>query len=226
MGVLRRAINSYIGLRILYYPWVAFPYPIRKPLTAMGIWWILQMKRLFGVNRQTKPTPMKDLGNLSFWGVPDIDLEKYTLRVEGAVENPLELTFDELTALDAVDRPVHMDCVGGPRNNWTLKGVSLALLFEAAGKKPEARTAVFHCADDYFTSHSVADLLETDAFMAYETNGERLDKFGFPLRLAAPGTYGYKWPKWVVRIELVTDAPKGYWELKGLPNRGRVGDTW
>ena len=68
MGWFRRISTSRPALRVLYYIWVAFPYPVRKPLTAAGIFWVLAMKKVAGVNGQNKPTPMKDLGNLSFWG--------------------------------------------------------------------------------------------------------------------------------------------------------------
>jgi len=46
------------------------------------------------------------------------------------------------------------------------------------------------------------------------------------LRLAIPGKYGYQWAKWVVRIELVADARKGYWAHLGLPDRADLGDVW
>ena len=62
--------------------------------------------------------------------------------------------------------------------------------------------------------------------MAYRVNGECLEKFGYPLRLAIPGKYGYKWAKWVVRIELVAHDRKGYWEGLGLPDRADLGDIW
>ena len=41
---------------------------------------------------------------------------------------------------------------------------------------------------------------------------------GFPLRLVAPGKYGYKWAKWITRIELVDYDEKGYWESRGYPD--------
>ena len=42
---------------------------------------------------------------------------------------------------------------------------------------------------------------------------------GLGLRVA-PGKYGYKWAKWVVRIELVAGSPKGYWEQRGCQGHG------
>ena len=69
-------------------------------------------------------------------------------------------------------------------------------------------------------------LLERDAFLAYSVNGEAVPKLGYPLRLAIPGSYGYQWAKWVVRIELVSDDRMGHWAKLGLPDRGDIGDAW
>ena len=51
-------------------------------------------------------------------------------------------------------------------------------------------------------------------------------RLGYPLRLAIPGKYGYKWPKWIERVELTGTERKGYWEGLGLPDRADVGDIW
>ena len=213
-------------LRLMYLMWVAFPYPLRKPLTALVILSVLAMKKVMGVNRRNTLTLPKQLGSLSFWGVPQVSVAEYVLKVEGLVDHPRGFTFSEILALPAVERQVRMDCVGGFRNDTVMKGVPLASLLEAVVAKAEAETAVFHCADGYYTTHTLDHLLSTDAFLAYEVNGQHVDRFGFPLRLAAPGTYGYKWAKWIARIELVAGFPKGHWERLGLPRRGEVGDIW
>ncbi|MCH8062024.1 MAG: molybdopterin-dependent oxidoreductase [Chloroflexi bacterium] len=226
MTKLRHLSNHPRVLKIMYYAWVAFPYPIRKPLTAWLLIWVLIFKKLARVDGRNDPTPMKDLGNLSFWGVPDVDIEDYSLEITGLVDNPQRLSLAELEGMATVERPVRMDCVGGFRNNATMKGVTLATLFETAQVSQKAVAAAFRCADGYYTTHLIADLLENDAFVAYELNEMRIDRFGHPLRLVAPGAYGYKWAKWVIQIELLGDFPKGYWESKGLPKRGRVGEIW
>ena len=148
----------------------------------------------------------------------------YALTVDGSVGSPLRLGMDELKVLAAVERPVTLDCVGGSRNNCVMRGISFQELLEMAGPDEDVRTAVFHCADGFFTTHPVEDLINTQAFMAYEVNGQELSEHGFPLRLVAPGKYGYKWAKWVERIEFVPGSPKGYWEQRGLPDRAWVGD--
>lgn len=213
-------------LRVLYYGWIAFPLPIRKPLTALGILALLGAKKLTGVNRRHGPTPTHRVQSLSFWGVPPVDLETYTLRVDGLVNNPAELSFQDLLSLPSVERQIRMDCVGGFRNNTVMRGVTLGDLLQRVAPKPEAETAIFSCADGYHTTHRIADLLAADALLVYQVNGEAIERFGYPLRLAAPGTYGYKWAKWLVRIELVSGFPPGHWDRLGLPKRGKVGDLW
>jgi len=144
--------------------------------------------------------------------------------VEGCVARSLSISFDALKTYPVVDRQITMDCVGGLRNNMMMRGVSLAALLERAEPRPDADTAIFHCADGYFTTHPLTDLIETEAFLAYEINGQETPVHGFPLRLVAPNKYGYKWAKWVIRIELASGSPLGYWEQRGLPNRAWVGD--
>ena len=49
-------------------------------------------------------------------------------------------------------------------------------------------------------------------------NGETLPiEHGYPVRLVAPGMYGYKWAKWVHRIEVTERKKLGYWEKRGIP---------
>ena len=119
-----------------------------------------------------------------------------------------------------------MDCVGGYRNNTIMEGVPLKVLLDGAGVMPGVQRAVFHCADGYYSSLELQELIQREAFLAYSMNGEGIPKSGFPLRLAIPGKYGYQWAKWVVWIELANDQRKGHWAALGLPDRGDLGDVW
>lgn len=80
-----------------------------------------------------------------------------------------------------------MDCVGGSRNNGLMRGMDISDLFERAKPNGNATTAIFYCSDGYMTTHPIQDLVETEAFLAYEVYGAEYPKFGFPLRLVAPG---------------------------------------
>ena len=107
-----------------------------------------------------------------------------------------------------------------------MAGVSVQHLLDQAGVSPQARRAVFHCLDGYYVSLELQDLREREAFLVHTTNGEKLPKFGYHLRLAVPGKYGYQWAKWVQRLEVATDGREGYWAELGLSDRGDVGDAW
>ena len=221
-----RAGGNRWSLRVCYYPWRALPYPLRRLVTAGYILLSLGVKRMLKVDSQDALTAMDQLGTLSFWGVPEIAVENYRLVIEGEVELALTLSLDQLQSLPAITRQVRQDCVGGFRNNPVMEGVSLQTLLDISGVGPDARRAVFHCADGYYSTLELSELLDLEAFLAYEINHQKIPQFGYPLRLVAPGKYGYQWAKWVRRIELVPDQRKGHWARLGLPDRGDVGDIW
>ena len=214
------------SLRACYYPWRVLPYALRRLVTAGYILLSLGVKRMLKVDSQDALTAMDQLGTLCLWGVPEIAVEDYRLVVEGEVELALSLSLEQLQSLPAVTRQVRQDCVGGFRNNSMMEGVSLQTLLDISGVGPGARRAVFHCADGYYSSLELSDLLDREAFLAYSINRQKIPQCGYPLRLVAPGKYGYQWAKWVRRIELVPDQRKGHWARLGLPDRGDVGDIW
>ena len=224
MGLLTSLLTNRMLLKAIWVLWIILPYPVRKRVTTDGIRTLLYLKRVMGIYRQADLTPPKKIFILSFWGVPRLDPEQFSLTVDGQVAHPLSLSFDDLKSYPVVNRQVTLDCVGGLRNIMAMRGVSLASLLESAEPMHDADPAVFHCADGYFTTHPLADLAETEAFLAYQINGQDTPVHGFPLRLVSPNKYGYKWTKWVVRIELASGSPLRYWEQRGLPDRAWVGD--
>ena len=225
MAFLTRLLTNRILLKAIWVIWIALPYPVRKRVTTEGIRVLLVLKRAIGIFRQVELTPPGKIFTLSFWGDPHLDSEQFNLTtVEGRVARSLSISFGALKTYPVVDRQITMDCVGGLRNNMMMRGVSLAALLEPAEPRPDADTAIFHRADGYFTTHPLADLIETDALLAYEINGQEAPVHGFPLRLVAPKKYGYQWAKWVVKVEPASGSPLGYWEQRGLPNRAWVGD--
>ena len=214
MAFLTRLLTNRILLKAIWVIWIALPYPVRKRVTTEGIRVLLVLKRAIGIFRQVELTPPGKIFTLSFWGDPHLDSEQFNLTVEDRVARSLSISFGALKTYTVVDRQITM----------MMRGVSLAALLEPAEPRPDADTAIFHRADGYFTTHPLADLIEADALLAYEINGQEAPVHGFPLRLVAPKKYGYKWAKWVVRIELASGSPLGYWEQRGLPNRAWVGD--
>jgi DMSO/TMAO reductase YedYZ molybdopterin-dependent catalytic subunit len=218
---LKRAL-----IRGAYYVFIVLPFPLRRLAVAGFITGVLRLKRWLGVERQSALTARDEIGTLSFWGVPDVDLGTFMLTVDGAVARPRMWRFEELAALPSREVAVRMDCVSGFRNNTMMRGVTVASVLEMVGPLAGARRAIFWCADGYDTSSTLADVREAGAMLVWEVNGEREARFGFPLRLAMPGRYGYQWAKWVQRIEVVRHDRQGYWPRRGLPDRARLGDRW
>ena len=156
--------------------------------------------------------------------LPQVDPAGGRLRIDGLVDEPFELTFDELSALPLVERSVTIACVSnevGGRlvGNATWLGVPLVDLLDRAGVRPEAAQVVGRSVDD-FTAGFPLDHLRSEhpALVAIGMNGEPLPvRHGFPARLVVSGLYGYvSATKWLSSIELTTwDGFDGYWIPRG-----------
>ena len=156
--------------------------------------------------------------------VPQIDPAGWRLRFTGMVDNPYELTFDELLAMPLVEQAITLSCVsnrvgGGLVGNATWLGVPLTDLLDEAGVQPGATQVVGRSVDDFTVGFPTA-VLEGDrpALVAVGMNGEPLPApHGFPARLVVSGLYGYvSATKWLTEVELTTlDAFDAYWIPRG-----------
>jgi DMSO/TMAO reductase YedYZ molybdopterin-dependent catalytic subunit len=158
-------------------------------------------------------------------GQPEIDLESYRLVVDGLVGEELSLTYEEIQGIGADERYAELPCVEGWTEKGVWRGTRLQVLLEMAGVDDEARTVVFHSPNGYTTSLTVEDVEETDPLLAYGVNGERLpEEQGYPLRLVVPDRLGYKWIKWLDRIEVIAGEYEGFWEKRGYSNEADATD--
>jgi DMSO/TMAO reductase YedYZ molybdopterin-dependent catalytic subunit len=150
-----------------------------------------------------------------------VDRGSYRLVVDGLVEHPLSLTYDQVLELPSRRRLVDMPCVEGWTERLLYEGAPLAELLDRAGVAPAADTVVFHTAGGRYTSSLGLDYVrEAGALLGYRINGLTLDRQrGFPFQVVAPHKLGYKWVKWVSRVELVKGPYQGYWERRGYDNR-------
>jgi DMSO/TMAO reductase YedYZ molybdopterin-dependent catalytic subunit len=157
--------------------------------------------------------------------VPDTDLATWNFRVFGEVENPITLSWEELTALPKAENVQDIHCVTRwSRFDARFGGVHWRELAKLVRPKPSARFVVAH-AEQGFTSNVPLEYLEDDnALLATEADGEPLTpEHGWPLRLVIPGKYFWKSAKWLRAIELrATDEP-GFWERYGYHNDA---DPW
>jgi sulfane dehydrogenase subunit SoxC len=154
-------------------------------------------------------------------GVPKIDPGQWRLDIDGLVEQPLSLAFDDLARLPFAQIESVHQCAGSPLrpsvptrrvSNVVWGGVRLADVLELAGVKPEAAyvwsTGCDHGAFDGVPCDAyVKDMpltrLNQDVLLATELNGAPLPpEHGFPVRLVVPGYYGTNSVKWLTRLTL------------------------
>jgi len=152
---------------------------------------------------------------------PTVSVSRWRLKVEGLVDAPFQLTYDELRALPAVSQFTTLICisnpVGGPlisNAKWT--GVPLRVLLERSRLKPGVKDIALFAADGYSDSIPLEKALEPTTLVAYGMNDELLpSSHGAPARLVVPGIYGMKNVKWLTGIEPVDEDFKGFWERRG-----------
>ena len=172
----------------------------------------------------------KDLSSLtdfrenSIKGPQYINTDVYTLTIDGLVEQPKSLTYDEVLDNQKYTKVVTLHCVEGWSVDILWEGILLADLFEAVDIQESADTVIFHSEDGYSTALPLQTIMDRQLMIAYKMNGVVLPpERGFPFQLVAEDKLGYKWIKWITRIELSDDANyKGYWEQRGFDNEADV----
>jgi DMSO/TMAO reductase YedYZ molybdopterin-dependent catalytic subunit len=202
----------------------AFPENSETPLQSVHGW--VTPNRLFFVRNH--------------FDVPDLDPQNWRLRIEGLVRQPVEWSWDELTALPERSLFATVECAGNGRSfiqkmpgvqwgagaighaEWT--GVPLHVILEKSGLKPDATEIVFRGADrgsesdhpepmHFERSLPLEKALDPNTLLVYRMNGELLTpNHGYPLRLFVPGWYGVASVKWLARIEAVNRPFKGYFQ--------------
>lgn len=138
------------------------------------------------------------------------DFKDYKLRIDGLVENPTELTFDEIKALPKSSQITQHFCIQGWSAIGQWEGVQMSEILKIVKPKPEAKWVVFYSfapgSDGglYYDCHQIAHMSHELTILAYEMNGEPLNELhGAPIRLRNELELGFKMVKWVQAIEFV-----------------------
>ncbi|WP_019873024.1 molybdopterin-dependent oxidoreductase [Sporichthya polymorpha] len=155
--------------------------------------------------------------------VPTPGLDAWRLRVTGLVDQPLSLTYAELSELPQIQADVTLTCVGNQVGGdlvgtarW--QGVVQTVL-DRAQVRGVADQLVGRSTDDFTAGFPVG--LARDgrpALIALGMNGQPLPfEHGFPARLVVSGLYGYcSATKWLTEIELTRfDSFTAYWRQRG-----------
>jgi DMSO/TMAO reductase YedYZ molybdopterin-dependent catalytic subunit len=158
--------------------------------------------------------------------VPQVDLKSWQLRIEGLVEKPMTLSFEDLEKLPQVSLTKDFHCV----TTWSVKdvrweGVAFSELAKLTSVKPESKWVVFHGADGYTAPVPLEDAMVADSLIATKMNSKPIPvQQGFPARPFIPHLYGWKSAKWLTKIQFLSSYEDGYWEMYGYHERGNVWD--
>ena len=148
-----------------------------------------------------------------------LDLNSWRLEVDGLVERPLTLTYEQVRQRPSRQRQVDIHCVTGwSQFGMTFGGFPLQELLDEVGCRPEAAFVRFEAYSDrgHDTSLPLA-LAMQDTWLVHSLDGEPLTpEHGFPLRTLAPSRYFFKSLKWVHRIEVLAQDQLGFWERESF----------
>ena len=132
-----------------------------------------------------------------------IDPATYRLKISGRVNNPLELTYDELRCLPKLNCHCTIICPGFFVDTTDWAGASLAGVLKLADVRRDAQSVELIGADGYSSVVTLAEALADDNFLAYEWAGKPVPVLhGFPVRAVFPRLAGSNWVKWVIEIRV------------------------
>lgn len=182
--------------------------------------------KLFGRNRLAQTFSDSDVAPFerfpyNFYDVvdPGVDLENWTLTVQGLVQRPGEYKLSQVQALPKIVQNTRLICVEGWDVVGNFGGARVSDFLRLVGADTSARFLEMTCADGYYESIDMASALHPQTLFCYEMYGRPLDRgHGAPLRLQMPTKLGYKQAKYLnlVRVSNVLQGGmRGYWEDQG-----------
>jgi DMSO/TMAO reductase YedYZ molybdopterin-dependent catalytic subunit len=163
----------------------------------------------------TEKWPVLDLGYH-----PTVDQKNWRLKIDGAVENPVTLTWEDFMAMPQTDDVSDFHCV----TTWSKldmpwRGVSFLDLAALVTPKSTATHVMCYGYDTYTTNLSIEEALKPDVLLVHTVYDEPLAKeHGGPVRMITPQLYAWKGSKWIKRIEFLEINQKGFWEERGYSN--------
>lgn len=161
-------------------------------------------------------------------------VQPWQLVIDGLVDNPITLDYDDLTSLIALEeRTYRLRCVEA----WSMvipwTGFSLATLLKKVGVKSSASHVAFQTLYDpsqmpgqrnrrigggvdfpYIEGLTIDEAMNELSFLSVGVYGKTLPpQNGAPIRLVVPWKYGFKSIKSIVRITLTDKQPPTSWNL-------------
>jgi len=189
-------------------------------LILVGAWFWTTPQEIREYSGQTLSS-INDFRQQTVAGIQDLDTNTYNLTITGLIENETILTYDEI-----VNTHIHylkvatLHCDDGWEVTVLWEGVLVKDLLQDAHYNPNAQILIFYSSDGFTTSLPISYIVNNNITIAYKVNGLTLPKSeGYPFQLVAEGKLGYKWAKWITKMEVSNDTSfRGYWESNGYSN--------
>lgn len=163
----------------------------------------------------TTKWPVLDLGYH-----PAVGLDRWRLTIDGEVENPIILKWEDFMEMPQTEDISDFHCVttwSKLEMPWTgIKFLDLAALVQP---KETATHIMCYGYDTYTTNVSLEEALKPDVLLVHSVYGQPLTKeHGGPVRMITPQLYAWKGAKWIKRIEFLNENKLGFWEERGYSN--------
>ena len=163
----------------------------------------------------SKTWPVLDLGVK-----PQVGTDVWQLTIDGAVERPVTLSWNDFLALPQLEDVSDFHCV----TTWSMldskwKGVSFSTLAALVQPKDKAAFVLAHAYDGYTTNVALEEAMKDDVLLVHTWNDQPLPReHGGPVRMITPQLYAWKGAKWISRLEFLEKDRKGFWEERGYSN--------
>lgn len=192
--------------------------------------WLQQLQAFINGNiwrltfNRLKPTPYYQKKDISpyFWpngkiptspewhSLIENNFKDYKIKIGGLVENPVELSLEELKIMGKEQNITMHHCIQGWSGIAEWGGIPLAKIIELVKPKATVTTVVFYSYGEgvfggyYYDTNTLDNCLKPQSILAWEMNYESLPLVhGAPLRLRVENQLGYKMVKWIRAIEFV-----------------------
>lgn len=185
-------------------------------------------------------TPLDLVYVRNHFHVPQLDVTKWSLAVNGAVASPISISYAEIQELSTKTLTVALECAGNgrkimdpvPRGTaWGYGAVSIveftgtpvSYVLRKAGIADGVVEVAFHGADrgevepsrieHFVRSLPLEVALNSDTLLVWKINGQPLTpQHGFPVRLVVPGWYGMASVKWLRQVTVLTEPYSGFFQ--------------
>jgi len=165
----------------------------------------------------------EDFPVLSAGPTPRVNLDTWRLALTTESGEQVGWSWSEFLGLPADQFTVDLHCV----TKWSKlghgwRGVPLDTLLRSV--ETGATHLMAHSYGGYTTNVPLPDLVDGQAWIAYEYDGKPLaPEHGGPARLLVPHLYLWKSAKWVRELRLMVGDQPGFWESAGYH---MYGDPW